>query len=128
MDKNSIEKEILESALTVQKKLGLEQKKDLYLKELSKSLALKGLTCEAMVDIPIAYENIINETPKADLIVNDLIIVGVKVVETLQDNDEEELQIFLKLCKKEHGLLINFQAVPMEKDIRKIFNKTENYY
>jgi GxxExxY protein len=52
---------------------------------------------------------------RADLIVNDLVIIELKSVEQLHPSHKKQVKTYLKLTGKRLGLLINFGA-PLIKD------------
>ena len=52
---------------------------------------------------------------RLDLLVNDMVIVEVKSVETLMDIHCKQLLTYLKLMQKKLGLLINFNTVSLDK-------------
>lgn len=56
----------------------------------------------------------------ADLLVEDVILVEVKTARTLIREHEAQLLAYLKSCRLEHGLLINFGSFRFE--IRKYAN------
>ena len=45
-----------------------------------------------------------------DIIVNDMVIIEVKSVESLMDVHHKQLLTYLKLSNKKSGLLINFNS------------------
>jgi GxxExxY protein len=59
---------------------------------------------------------------RADLIVDDQVIVEVKSVETLAPVHKKELFTYLRLANKRLGLLINFNVVLIKDSITRIVN------
>ena len=67
---------------------------------------------------PISFEYCgqkFDEGFRADLVVNDSVIVELKSVEQLHPSHKKQLKTYLKLSGKRLGLLINFGA-PLIKD------------
>ena len=79
-------------------------------------LRRRKLAVRRQVIIPITYEGVVLEEGfRADLIVEDKVIVELKSVENLCPVHHKQLQTYLKLADKKVGLLINFN-VPLIKD------------
>jgi GxxExxY protein len=62
---------------------------------------------------------------RADLIVEDKVIVEVKSVEVLAPVHEKQLLTYLRLADKRLGLLINFQVALIKDGITRIVNGLE---
>ena len=59
---------------------------------------------------------------KIDLLVEGTVIVELKVVEQLLDIHKAQLLSYLKLSRKQVGLLINFNVVHLRDGIRRLVN------
>jgi GxxExxY protein len=59
---------------------------------------------------------------RADLIVDDQVIVEVKSVETLAPVHKKQLLTYLRLADKRLGLLVNFNVALIEDGITRIVN------
>ncbi len=57
---------------------------------------------------------------RADLIVNDAVIVEIKSVETLSDVHFAQLLTYVKLARKPIGLLLNFNEARMVDGVRRM--------
>src|ERR1017187_10547133 len=76
--------------------------------------------------IPVVYENVCIDTGfRADLIVEDKVIVEVKSVELLAPVHRKQLLTYLRLADKRLGLLINFQVALIKDGIARIVNGLE---
>ena len=73
--------------------------------------------------MPLVHEEVKMEIGfRADVIIDDKVIVELKSVEALMDVHYKQVQTYLKLTKIKLGLLINFN-VPLIKDgIHRIVN------
>ena len=60
---------------------------------------------------------------RADLILNDKVIVEFKSVEALADLHFKQVLTYLKLTNLKLGLLINFNVVLLKDGIKRIANK-----
>jgi GxxExxY protein len=87
-------------------------------------LRRRKLEVRRQVIIPIIYDGVVLvEGFRADLIVEDKVIVELKSVENLHPVHKKQLLTYLRLADKKVGLLINFN-VPLIKDgITPIVNK-----
>lgn len=73
--------------------------------------------------VPIVYEGIRIEVGfRADLIVEDKVIVEIKSVETVAPVHNKQLWTHLRLADKRLGLLINFNVVLIKEGIQRIAN------
>ena len=86
-----------------------------------------GLEVERQVTVPIVYDGIQFEVGfRADLIVNDLVIVELKAVEALTKVHSKQLLTQLRLSKKRLGLLLNFSSLRLKEGIVRIVNGRPN--
>jgi GxxExxY protein len=73
--------------------------------------------------IPVVYENIRMDTGfRADLVVEDKVIVEIKSVESLAPVHYKQLLTYLRLADKRPGLLINFNVPLIKKGITRVVN------
>lgn len=69
------------------------------------------------------YEGLkIDEGSRADLIVNDKVIVELKSVEVIAPVHKKKLLTYLRLTDKKLGLLINFGSARIKDGITRIVN------
>jgi len=79
-----------------------------------------GFKVEAQKEIEVFYKESIVGKYKADLVVNDLVILELKAVECLLEEHEFQLVNYLRATNIELGLLLNFGKSPEFR--RKIFD------
>jgi GxxExxY protein len=88
---------------------------------LADALAIKGLRVERQVAIPIRIgERIFDEGYRADLVVEDLVIVEIKSVERLAGVHKKQVLTYLRLPGRRVGLLINFGGELLKGNIERI--------
>jgi len=80
----------------------------------------RGLQVKAQKAINVYYQDQLVGKYKADLIVNDLVILELKTADTLIEEHENQLINYLRATDKEVGLLLNFGTKPEIR--RKIFD------
>jgi GxxExxY protein len=83
----------------------------------------RGVAVSAQVPVPIVYESVRLDTGfRADLIVEDLVIIEIKSLEKLAPVHKKQLTTYLKLSGKRHGLIINFGEDLIKDGIIRIVN------
>ena len=127
MTENAIAKEIVDAAFRIHTTLGPGLLESVYDTVLAYELGHRSLRVVRQQPIPVVYEDVRIDTGfRADLIVEDKVIVEVKSVENLAPVHKKQLLTYLRLADKRLGLLINFQ-VPLIKDgITRIVNGLED--
>ncbi|PIP05039.1 MAG: GxxExxY protein [Syntrophobacterales bacterium CG_4_8_14_3_um_filter_49_14] len=123
MDENEIAREIVDAAYQIHKKLGPGLLESVYETVLAFDLEKRGLNVQRQVPVPIVYEGIsFAEGYRADLIVENKIIVELKSVETVAPVHKKQLLTYLRLADKRLGLLINFGAELIREGISRVVN------
>jgi GxxExxY protein len=127
MTENAIAKEIVDVAFRIHTTLGPGLLESVYDTVLAYDLGRRGLRTVRQQPIPVVYEQVRIETGfRADLIVEDKVIVEIKSVESLLPVHKKQLLTYLRLADKRLGLLISFH-VPLIKDgITRIVNGLED--
>jgi len=124
MDENAIARQIVDAAYHVHKALGPGLLESVYETVLAYELEKRGLSVKRQVPVPIVYEGIsFNEGFRADLIVEDKVIVELKSVETVAPIHKKQLLTYLRLADKRLGLLINFGAELIRDGISRVVNR-----
>ena|SRR5438105_513904 len=93
---------------------------------LAYELAQRGLRTVSQQPIPVVYGTIrIDIGFRADLIVEDRVVVEIKSVEVLAPVHRKQLLTYLRLADKRLGLLINFNAALIKDGITRMVNGLE---
>lgn len=123
MIENEITYEIIGAALKVHTKLGPGLLESVYEHALAFELQRSGHKVNCQIGIPVKYEDIKFEIGfRLDIIVDDLVIVEVKSVDSLNDVHHKQLLTYLRLTEKRVGLLINFNSGRLKDSIVRIIN------
>src|SRR5215210_5960819 len=126
MMENAIAKQIVDAAFQMHTTLGPGLLESVYHAVLAYELAQRGLRTVSQQPIPVVYAAIrIDIGFRADLIVEDKVIVEIKSVEALAPVHKKQLLTYLRLADKRLGLLINFHTVPIKDGITRIVNGLE---
>ena len=106
---------ILAAAIRVQDALGPGLLEKPYRLCLAHALRQAGHRVATESSLEIAFEGLlVPEAYRIDLLVDELVVVEVKAVETLNTMHKAQLLTYLRLARKEVGLLLNFWARPLK--------------
>ena len=123
MTENEIARQIVDAAYHIHKRLGPGLLESVYLVILAYELRRRGLRVDIERPIPVIYESIsIDVAFRADLIVEDKVIVELKSVEQIAPVHKKQLLTYLRLADMRLGLLINFGAPVIKEGITRIVN------
>ena len=107
----------------IHKGLGPGLLESVYEAVLAASLTRAGLRVERQKPIPIHYDGLtISDAFRADLIVNDTLIVEVKSVERCAPVHAKQLLTYLRLTEQPLGLLMNFGCETFREGLRRVVN------
>jgi len=123
MTENEIAKIIVDAAFHLHKRLGPGLLETVYEVVLAKMLQIRGLKVERQVRVAIVFDGIkFDEGFRADLVVEDKVIVELKSVEKVIPVHKKQLLTYLRLTDKRLGLLINFGAELIRDGISRVVN------
>ena len=126
MNENEIGKIIVDAALTVHRALGPGLLEIVYEVTLAHELEQRCLRVQRQVPIAIEYAGIqFEEGFRADLIVEDKVIVELKSVEKISGAHKKQVQTYLKLSKLKLGFLLNFNEELIKQGITRCVNQLE---
>jgi GxxExxY protein len=126
MHENEIAKQILDCAFKIHKDVGPGLLESVYEELLSYEIIKRGLFVQRQVGIPLNYESIKMEIGfRADIIVENKVIIELKSIETILDVHKKQLLTYLKLSGLKLGLLINFNTYMLKDGIVRIVNKLD---
>ncbi len=124
MTENEISKIIVNSCYQIHTSLGPGLLESVYEEILYSELIDQGLTVERQKAIPVIWkENKMNLGFRADLIVDNKVIIELKSVEQIAPVHPKQLLTYLKITGLKLGLLINFNEALIKKGITRIVNK-----
>ncbi|MBD2503755.1 GxxExxY protein [Anabaena azotica] len=123
MTENEIAKEIVDAAYKIHTTLGPGLFESVYEAVLAYELERRGLQVARQQAIPVVYEAVhLEEGFRADLIVENKVIVELKSVETVHPVHKKQLLTYLRLANKRLGLLINFGSLLIKDGISRVAN------
>ena len=72
-------------------------------------LELDGYKVERQVALPIYWDDVkLDQTYRMDLVINDNIIVELKAIQFVSDEQRKQLKNYLNITHYPYGMLINF--------------------
>jgi len=123
MVENEIGKCIVDSAVQVHRETGPGLLETVYEIILVHQLRQRGFQVEQQVAIPIEYRGLkFDEGFRADLIVENKVIVELKCVEKLNNAHRKQLLTYLRLTEMHLGYLQNFSESLMKNGITRMVN------
>ena len=123
MHENEIGDIIVDSAVRLHRDLGPGLLESVYEAVFARQLETRGLTVQRQVPVSIEYEGErFNEGFRADLIVEDKVIVELKSVENVSPAHKKQLLTYLRLTGLKLGYLLNFGEALMKDGITRTIN------
>jgi GxxExxY protein len=123
MTENEIAKKIVNAAYKVHTTLGPGLLESVYRAAMQYELRNEGLQVEVEYPIPVIYQGIRLEIGfRADLFVENKVIVELKSLETIHPIHKKQLLTHIRLADKSLGLLINFGALLIKDGISRVVN------
>ena len=121
MQTNEITHRIIGCAMNVHTALGPGLLESAYHECLYFEIKKSGLIVEKEKALPLIYDEIKLECGyRLDLFVENEVIVEIKSVEALHDIHMAQVLTYMKIAKKNVGLLFNFNVLHMREGIKRI--------
>jgi GxxExxY protein len=120
-DLERLASEVVDAAYKVHKAFGPGLLESAYEACLSYELLKRKIKVERQVAIPLVYDgNSIDVAYRADLVVQDKLIVELKAVEKIQPIHEAQMITYLKITGQRLGLLVNFNVLLIKDGIKRV--------
>jgi GxxExxY protein len=126
MTENEIGTIVVESAIALHRELGPGLLETVYEVILAHELQSRGLRVKRQVPIRIEYKGItFDEGFRADIIVEDKVILELKSVEHVTGAHKKQVQTYLRVTGFKLGYLLNFGEALMKGGITRCVNRLE---
>jgi len=123
MSENEITAGAIGCPIKVHRALGPGLLKSAYAACFYYELLKDGMYVERQKPIPLIYEEIKLECGyRADLVIENKVIIEVKALEALHEIHLMQTLTYLKLAKCKIGLLINFNVLRLKDGLRRVAN------
>ena len=124
---NQFTEKIIGCAIEVHKALGPGLLESAYEECFCYELAQAGNSFSCQVPLPVIYKGIkLDCGYRIDVLVNDLVIVELKIVEKLLPIHEAQLLTYLKIYRRSLGLLMNFNVPVLKDGIKRLVNQFQD--
>jgi len=120
---NEIGKIIVDSALTIHRELGPGLLESVYEVILAYELQQRGFNVQRQVPVSIEYRGMkFDAAFRADIVVEDKVIIELKSVEQVSQAHKKQLQTYLRLTGCKLGFVLNFGEALMKRGITRAVN------
>jgi len=108
---------IVGAAIEVHKNVGAGLLESVYHRCLMEEFKQRGIQYRSELNVPIDYKGIdLDANLRCDFLVEEAIVVELKVVDMMAPVFEAQLLTYMKLLKKPKGILINFNCTNIFKE------------
>ena len=123
MDINHLTGQIIGAAIEVHKALGPGLLESAYEECLCHEFGLRQMHYRRQQALPVEYKGVeLDCGYRIDLVVQGLVILELKSVDSLKPIHDAQLLTYLKLTDLKVGLLINFNVPVLKQGIRRLIN------
>jgi len=127
-DKEDLSKIVVDCAYKLHVEVGPGLLESVYEAVLQKMLIDRGLSVTRQQAIPIELMGLsLNEGFRADLIVEDALLIELKSVEKVSPVHSKQVLTYLRLLNLPIGLLINFGAPTFKEGCKRIVNGKQDF-
>jgi GxxExxY protein len=121
MQINDITGAVIAAAMKVHSALGPGLLENAYKVCVAHELRKRGLQVRTEVELPVTYDGVrVDLGYRIDMLVEDMVVVELKCVESFTSVHEAQLLSYLKLSNKNVGLLINFHVAHLRDGIKRL--------
>jgi GxxExxY protein len=113
----------IDCGLVVHKRLGPGLLETAYEKILAHKMSVRGLSVKTQVLMPIEIDGvIIDQGFRADILVEDKLLIEVKSVERLAPVHSRQVLTYLRFMDLPLGLLMNFSGMTFREGLKRVVN------
>jgi GxxExxY protein len=117
----AIATQVVDAALCVHRELGPGLLESAYEMALCRELSLRGLHFDRQRAMPVSYKGAgLDCGYRIDLLVEEVVVIELKAVESLTPIHEAQLFTYLKLADCQIGFLINFNTRLLKHGLKRI--------
>ena len=119
-DTEDLAQAVIGAAIEVHKHMGPGLPENSYRNALSHELNLRGISHACEVPVPIVYKGVLVGEGKLDILVGGVLVVELKVVDSLNEIHKAQVIAYLQATKLQLGLLINYNVVRLAEGIKRV--------
>ncbi len=113
---------VIGACIEVHRHLGPGLPEKVYREALSHELSLQGIFHQCEVMFPVMYKGKVVGEGRLDMLVGEMLVVELKVVESLTPVHRAQVLAYLQALKLELGLLINFNVAILRDGLKRVIN------
>jgi GxxExxY protein len=119
--RDAVTESVIGAAIEVHRALGPGLLESAYEQCLCRELDLQNIPYRRQLALPLQYKGVALDCGyRIDVLVDDLLVLELKAVDTLLPIHEAQLLTYLRLAAKPTGLLINFNVPVLFKGIKRL--------
>lgn len=123
LPENVISQKVIGMAIDIHSHFGPGLLESAYRECLYYDLKESGLMVIKELPLPIIYKNVhLDHGYRIDLLIENLVVIELKTVDSLQDVHFAQVLTYLKLGHYKLGLLINFNVPILKDGVRRVVN------
>ncbi|MFA7233945.1 MAG: GxxExxY protein [Terrimicrobiaceae bacterium] len=127
-DKEELSRIVVDCGFNLHRELGPGLLESVYEVVLAKMLDDRGLRVKRQAPVPISVMGMkFDEGFRADILVEDLLLIELKSVENLAPVHSKQVLTYLRLLNLPLGLLINFGAATFKEGVKRIVNGPQSF-
>jgi GxxExxY protein len=111
---------VIGAAIEVHRHLGPGFLESAYQRALAYELRERGIPFLQQVPVTVEYKGIVVSEQRLDLLVDDLVVVEIKAIESVATNHIVQVLSYMRAARLELGLLINFNVPVLKQGIRRL--------
>jgi GxxExxY protein len=116
---------VIGAAIEVHRELGPGLPEISYRRALSHELSLRAIPHRSEAPVAIIYKGILVGEGYVDILVDEQLVVEIKVVEALHEVHRAQAIAYLQALKLKLALLINFNVEMLRNGIKRVIRKTD---
>lgn len=117
---NALSQRVIGAAIEVHRILGPGYLESVYEEALAIELELQGVMCHRQASVHIEYKGRPVGEGRLDLLIGGCLVVELKTVEHLLPIHHAQLLSYLKVTRKQLGLLINFNTRVLREGVKRV--------
>ncbi len=118
---NQVTERIIGAAIEVHRAIGPGLLESAYEECMAREMTMRGLRFQRQKPLPICYQGALLDCGyRLDFLIEDTVVVELKVVQAIHPIHEAQLLSYLKLGGWRAGLLINFHSTLLTRGIKRM--------
>jgi GxxExxY protein len=117
---SDLTEEIISAAIEVHRELGSAYKETVYQLALAHEFKLRQMPFEREKTITVTYKDIVVGTHKLDFLVEDKVVIELKVATAILDVHVSQILSYLAASKNKVGLILNFAEQRLVDGVKRI--------